>query len=524
MATKAEGIAELERRQKLALEQGGEQRVARQHSNGRLTARERVDYLLDEGSFVEIGMLAHSDRPEVGEGAAADAVVTGAGTIDGRKVVLIAIDSTVFGGSNGRIGLRKQGHMNYLAEKKGVPLIVLGDASGGRIPDMLEDTFAEVNGLYEGEVVFGLRHGRVKIPRITAIMGNAYGDPSFYGAASDYVCMTRTSAMGLAGPAVVLGATGVRLSDAELAGPEVVANESGLVHAVFEDDEKCLDAVRRFLSFLPLNSTLVAPVDQEWKDPEISAESLYTIVPDAFNRAYDVREVIRAVVDGGSFFEVHEDYGRAVVGGLARMEGRPVVVVANQPIYQAGVADDQAILKTKGLVTLATNFDLPIVFLQDLPGAMVGPDVERRGILRAAIDLLRVVSLSSVPKVTVILRKAYGFGWVLFGGYPSGADYVVAWPNAEINFMAPDTGAIVLHNRKLQEIRQRDGDEAAEAFFKEASSELHRSSEAWRPASRAALHDIIRPEDTRRAILRGIFIGESHIDQRGHGAQPPKIT
>lgn len=513
MVSKEEANAELQRRRDNAFAQGGTERVRRHHDSGHLTARERIALLLDEGSFREIGMLAYSDKPEVGEAAAADAVVTGIGTVDGRKVVVVAIDATVLGGSNGRIGLRKQAHMNYLAETKGIPLVVLGDKSGGRVPDMLEDTFAEVNGLYEGEVVFGIRHRNVRIPRVTAIMGTAYGDPSFYAAASDFVCMTHDSAMGLSGPPVVEGAIGARITDLELAGPNVVADSSGLVHAVCADDAACLEAVRNFLSYLPMNATLEAPHDPAWAPPSRDPMDLYDIVPDEFNRAYDVRQVIAAVVDEGSFFEVRARYGKAVVVGLARVEGRPVVIVANQPMYMAGVADDQALSKTRDIVDLADGFGLPIVFLQDLPGVMVGPEVERRGILRQAMALLEVVSLSPTPKVTVILRKAYGFGWVLFGGYPSGADYVVAWPNAEINFMSPDTGAIVLHKRELARIRESEGEEAARVWLKERAAEMHRTSEPWWPASRAALHDVIFPEDTRKAILDGLFIGQSHITQ-----------
>lgn len=259
MISKSDAVNELERRRALALAQGGPERVARHHQRGALTARERVALLLDKGSFREIGMLAYSDVESIGESAAADAVVTGVGALDGRPVGVVAIDATTLGGSNGRIGLRKQGHLNYLAESKGIPLVVLGDASGGRMPDMLDATFAEANGLYEGETVFGLRHRRVRIPRVTGIMGTAYGDPSFYAAASDYVCMTAGSSMGLSGPPVVEGATGVRVSHAELAGPDVAAKCSGLAHAVAESDEACIANLKRFLSYLPTNSTLVPP-------------------------------------------------------------------------------------------------------------------------------------------------------------------------------------------------------------------------------------------------------------------------
>lgn len=239
--------------------------------------------------------------------------------------------------------------------------------------------------------------------------------------------------------------------------------------------------------------------------------SLYAIVPDDFRRAYDVRRVIAVVADSESFFEIHALFGQAIVGGFARLEGRPVVVIANQPMRQAGVANNDALEKAGQLIRLADSFGLPIVFLQDLPGVMVGPEVERRGILRQAIAVLDAISAADVPMVTIILRKAYGFGWVLFGGYPSGADYVVAWPNAEIGFMSPATGALVLNRREIERLREEEGDDAARDFTSRISGEFSRASEPWWPAGRAALHNVIRPEDTRSAILDGLFIGESRI-------------
>lgn len=506
-----EALAELERRRELALAQGGPEKVARHHARGHLTARERVNLLFDHGTFVEIGMFAHSDRPEIGESAAADAVVTGVGKIDGRKAVVVAMDATVLGGSNGRIGLRKQGHMNFLAESKGVPLVVLGDMSGGRIPDMLDETFAEVNGMYEGEVIFGLRHRRVRIPRVTAIMGTAYGDPAFYAGASDFVSMTADGAIGLSGPPVVAGAMGLKLTDAELGGPEVVAKQSGIAHAITADDESAIVALRHFLGYLPSNDTLLPPKAATWSEPDADPQSLTDLVPADFRRAYDVRAVINGVVDRDTFFEIAADHAKAVVTGLARVEGRSVMVIANQPKFRAGVADAAAMGKTRRAVSLAEDFGLPLVFFEDLPGVMIGPDSEREGILRHAIELLDAVTNATVPRVTVVLRKAYGFGWVLFGGYPSGADYVVAWPDAQVNFMAPATGAIIVNKKKLEEARAVGGEAAYRDLATKVASEMTEGSSAFRPAGRAALHSIIDPSKTRQAIVDGIFVGETLV-------------
>lgn len=508
---RAVAINELHRRRQAALEQGGEDKVARHHARGHLTARERVDLLLDPGTFVEIGMFAFSDVPDVGQRAPADAVVTGVGKIDGRKVVVVAIDATVLGGSNGRIGLRKQGHMNFLAESKGVPLVVLGDMSGGRIPDMLDETFAEVNGLYEGEVIFGLRHRRVRIPRVTAIMGTAYGDPAFYAGASDFVSMTANGSIGLSGPPVVAAAMGYKLTDAELGGPDIAAKESGIAHVVVEDDPAAIAALRDFLSYLPSNDTMPPPVFDDWQPPAIDPSQLVDLVPEDFRRAYDIRAVIEGVVDRDSFFEIAADHARAVVTALARIEGRSVMVVANQPKFKAGVADAGTMNKAQRAVGLAQDFGLPIVFFEDLPGVMIGQASEKEGILRHAIGLLDAVTNATVPRVTVVLRKAYGFGWVLFGGYPSGADYVVAWPDAQVNFMAPANGAIIVNKRRLDEAQRTGGDEAYKTLAAEVSAEMTEGSAVWRPAGRAALHSVIEPKETRQAVIDGIFVGESYV-------------
>jgi methylmalonyl-CoA decarboxylase subunit alpha len=230
VTTKEEALRELERRRALALGQGGKERIDRHHASGRMTARERLDMLLDQGSLREIGLLAYSDNPTVAEKAPADAVITGIAMIDGRRVAVLAIDATVSGGSTGRIGVRKQAHIHYLAESKGIPLIVLGDASGGRLPDLLEASFAELGGTFEGDDTFGFRHRRARIPRVTAVLGPSYGDPSFYAANSDLVIMTPGSAAGVAGPAVVLGATGLTISNDELAGYEVAGKRPRAPH------------------------------------------------------------------------------------------------------------------------------------------------------------------------------------------------------------------------------------------------------------------------------------------------------
>lgn len=507
--SKEAAVAELERRRALALGQGGPDRVAAHHAKGLLTARERIAALVDSSSFVEIGQLAHSDRPEVGERAPADASVTGVGTIEGRKVCVIAGDATVLAGTTGKVASRKQGQIMSLAARKGFPLVMLGDANGGRLPDLLGSDFAASAGTDEGEHFLGIRVMEDRIPRATAILGNAYGDPAFWAASSDFVSMTAAGSVALSGPALVTASTGAAATHAELGGEAMTARTTGVVHRVEPDEHAAIAAIVRFLSYLPSNATRSAPVSAP-VGPGTSSEALSGIVPDRGRRGYDVRRVIDAVVDAETFFELRPTYGRSMVVGLARVEGQPVGVLANQPKFRGGVLDAQALRKAIGLVDLCTAFGLPLVFLQDLPGVMIGLDAEREDITGRVVELFTALARSPVPKVTVVLRKAFGFGYIAMGGPALGTDFVVAWPNAEIGFMAADNAVRVVHHRRIAETRAAEGEAAAEALANELEREMHSAFSPFTAASLAVIHDVIRPEETRRAVVDGLFVGTGY--------------
>ena len=413
--TKAEGVRELERRRALALALGGPERVAAHHMRGRATARERIAMLLDENSFVEFGMLAHSDRPEVGERAAADAAVTGVGTVDGRKVAVIANDATVFAGTTGRVGARKQGQLMSLAARKGYPLVMIGDANGGRMPDLLGSDFGAPVGGDEGEHFLGIRVMEDRIPRVTVILGNAYGDPVFWAGSSDLVVMAENCSLALSGPSLVGSSIGAETTHEELGGPDMTVRTTGLVGRLEPTESDALTAVRRFLGYLPSNATRTAPLAAA-RPPRTPGENLHAIVPDRGRRGYDMRNVLDAVVDEDSLLELHAEFGRGLVAGLARVEGQPVGILANQPKHLGGVLDAPEIQKATRLVDLCSAFGLPIVFLQDLPGVLVGVDAERRRVAPSLIELYTTIARSPVPKVTVVIRKAFGFGYIAMGG------------------------------------------------------------------------------------------------------------
>jgi len=507
--TKEEGLRELERRRANALAMGGPERVAARAASGRLNARERVALLVDDGSFVELGMLAVSDREEIGERAAADAVVTGVGTVDGRKVCVIANDATVLAGTTGRVGSRKQGQIMSLAGRKGYPLVMLGDANGGRLPDLLGSDFAASAGGDEGEHFLGLRVTEDRIPRITAILGNAYGDPALWAGSSDVVLMAEGCSVALSGPSLVGSSTGAATTHEELGGAAVTVKETGLVTLLEPTEEATIARIRELLSYLPSNATHAPPVAPA-STPATAGEELLEIVPDRGRRGYDVRRVVDAVVDADSFLELHPQFARSVVVGLGRVEGRPVGIVANQPKFRGGVLDAPAATKVHRLVDLCDGFGLPLVFLQDMPGVMIGVESERLAIAQKLLGLYIAVARSRVPKVTVVLRKAFGFGYMALGAASMGTDYVVAWPNAEIGFMAAGNAVSVLHHKRLQETLATEGPEAAAALAAELEVDVHSAFAPWQAATQSHIHDVIRPQDTRQAVVDGLFVGSGY--------------
>jgi acetyl-CoA carboxylase carboxyltransferase component len=507
--TKAAGVAELERRRALADAMGGPERVATHHASGRLTARERVAGLVDPSSFVELGRLAHSDRPEVGERAAADASITGVGTVEGRKVGVIANDATVLAGTTGKVGSRKQGQIMSLAARKGYPLVMLGDANGGRLPDLLGSDFAAAAGGDEGEHFLGVRVTGDRIPRVTAILGNAYGDPTFWAGSSDFVVMVKGGSVALSGPSLVGSSTGAASTHAELGGEKISARTTGLVHRMVDTEPAAFAAIRAFLAYLPSNATLPPPAAPPAAAATPGAD-LYEIVPDRSRRGYDVKKVIDAVLDAGSFFELHDVWARNLVVGLGRVEGRAVGVVANQPKFRGGVLDADAIVKATRFALLCEGFGLPLIVLQDLPGVMIGLEAERLGVAQKLIALYTAIARSTVPKVTVILRKAFGFGYMALAGPNMGTDYVVAWANAEIGFMSADNAVQVVHHKRIRAALEHEGEAAAQELARVLEIEMHNAFAPWTAATQSHIHDVIAPEETRQAVIDGLFVGSGY--------------
>ncbi len=495
----AEALAELQRRRETALAMGGPERVERHHDSGRQTVRERLGALLEEGSFYELGLLAQPERQQ-SRPAPADAIVTGFGRIDGRGVAVIGIDATVLAGTTAQVNMRKQTRIAELAGRAGMPLIFLADADGGRIPDVMGWRFSGLP--FDFRTFLAAPEGFPAVPRVTAALGPCFGDAALHAAGADFVVMTEQAAVALSGPPVVAGAIGEDVDPAELGGPKV-ATSSGLVHHVAADEAEALAAVVRFLSYLP-DSAACAPPLAAAAAPSREAEQLLRLIPSEPRRAYDMRKVLQAIFDGDSLMPWAPRWGASLLTTLARLDGVPVGVLASQPMQRAGVLDADALAKSLAFVHMCDTFGLPLIFMHDVPGLMIGTQAEQSGIVRAYERLVARLSRVRVPRIGVIVRKSYGGGNFAMSGRPTAPDLMLAWPTAELGFMAPATGVSTVYRRRLAQVAEEQGQQARDALRSELESEWMHESEPWEAAAHIHLDAIIDPRETRRHLSEGI--------------------
>jgi acetyl-CoA carboxylase carboxyltransferase component len=492
---------ELTRRREEALAAGGPEAVEKIRASGRQTARERVEQLIDPGSWYELGMLAEpelrrEDRPTTGDG-----IVTGLARIGGRKVAIIAIETTVLAGTTAPVNMRKQNRVAEWAGQKGLPLICISDNDGGRLPDLLGWRFSGVP--FDFSTFLQSPPGCPAVPHMTAVLGPSFGDAALHAAMGNFVVMQRDASVALSGPPVIRAAIGEDVDATELGGPIVAAETSGSVHMVVEDERAALDALRRFLTYVPDSAALPAPVAPP-VEPKRDAERLRTLVPAEPRRGYDMRKVLECIVDADSLFHWGERYGRSLITALARIEGQAVGVLASQPMQRAGVLDVPALRKEAMFIDLCDTFNLPLVFFQDVPGLMIGTDAERGGILQGYEGVVTRLSRATVPKIAVVVRKAYGGGHIALGGRPVKPDLLFAWPSADMGFMAPDTGVRTVYRRRLERVLEEEGREAHDTLVAELEAEWAAQAAPWEAAANIILDDVIQPEDTRRTIAMGI--------------------
>ncbi|MFM8238296.1 MAG: acyl-CoA carboxylase subunit beta [Actinomycetota bacterium] len=510
-------LGDLAERRARALAMGGPAAVDRQHALGKLTVRERLDLLCDAGTFVEYGLLADHMDPVLGDRSlAADGVVTGLGAVDGRPVAIAAYDFTVLAGTMGDVGEDKVARMRALAVERRMPFVWLLDSAGARIRSSSGSEFAGAGALFREQVAMS-----GVVPLVAAVLGHCAAGTAYIPALADFVPMVRgTSSLALGGRHLVKAAVGEDVSEEEMGGSAVHTRVSGVADLEAADDAECITFVRRYLSFFPQHNGEPPPRRPSSDPVDRRAEELYGIVPTAPRRAYDVRRVVRAVVDDGDVLWIKPEWARNLVTGLARIDGQPVGVVANQPMVLGGALDVDAADKAARFVWLCDAFGIPLVFLHDVPGFIVGSVVERQGIIRHGAKMLYAVSEATVPKISVVMRKSYGAGYFVMNGLAYEADYLVAWPSAEIAVMGPDGAVNIIHRRTLEAI----GDETARAARRlELAEEIRANIDPYVAAGRALVDDVIDPADTRAAIARGLRLaaGKRIVrPDRKHGVPP----
>ncbi len=509
-------VDDLTARKEQALGLGGPDRVERQHSLGKLTVRERLELLLDPGTWVEYGMLA--DHMDAGLGdryLAADGAVTGIGEIDGRKIAVAAYDFTVMAGSMGTVGENKIRRMRHHAISQRIPMVWLLDSAGARIQSTSGSSFAGAGDLFREQVAMS-----GVVPMVAAMLGHCAAGTAYIPALADFVPMVKgTSSMALGGRHLVKAAVGEDVSEEEMGGSAVHTKISGVADLEVPDDATCLEIVRKYLSYFPSHNQEPPPVRASTDPVDRRVEELYDIVPTAPRRAYDVRKVVTAIVDDGEVFWMKPDWAKNVVTGLGRIGGESVGFVANQPMVLGGALDVNAADKAARFVWLCDAFGIPLVFLHDVPGFIVGSAVEKQGIIRHGAKMLFAVSEATVPKISVILRKSYGAGYFVMNGLAYEADYIVAWPTAEIAVMGPDGAVAIIHRKTLEAVPEAERD----AKRLELAEEIRANIDPYVAAGHAQLDDVIDPADTRAAIARGLAVSrDKRVDRpwRKHGVLP----
>lgn len=517
-------VKELTTKKERVLQMGGPEEVARQHKAGKLTARERIELLFDRGTFTEIGILAHhqSTTADMKERhTPADGCITGYGKIQGRLAACVAYDFTVMAGSIGYVQERKVDRLRELALKEKIPMVWLLDSAGARIQELAGSQFAESGKLFYDQVkMSGF------IPQVAAMMGPCAAGTAYIPALADFVPMVKgTSSMALAGPPLVKAVIGEDITTEELGGSKIHCEISGVGDLEVKDDKECLQVVKEYLSYFPSNCEQKPPrrgaggMGSEFDESgdDTVDESILTLLPDSSKKPYDMYKVIEKLVDGGKLLAIKPNFAKTVITGLARMGGYPIGIVANQPMVLGGVLDVDSADKAARFINLCDAFNIPLLFLQDVPGFMVGSKVERQGIIRHGAKMLYAVSRASVPKLTIVIRKAYGAGYYVMCGKGYEPDGIVAWPSAEISLMGAEGAVNIIFRKEIEAAADKDKarQELVERYQKEISLE--------KAAAGAYIDDIIDPRDSKKWVIRMLELTENksiHWPKRKHGVSP----
>ncbi len=495
---------------------GGEEKIARQHEQGKLTARERLALLIDEGTFTELGIHGRphfSQRAMEGKEAPADGVITGYGKVDGRLTAVCAYDFTVMAGSMGMTGEIKVTRLRELALTKRIPFVWLLDSAGARVQEAAGSVFAGSGHLFREEVIMS-----GVIPQVAALMGPCAAGTAYIPGLADFVPMVKgRGSMALAGPHLVRAAVGEDVTQEELGGSRVHCRKSGVGDMEVESDEECIARIKQYLSYMPQNCEERPPLRSTNDPAERGDDDLLDVLPESNRKPYDMYEVIKRIVDDGEYLDLKGLWAKTVITCFARFGGRPAGIVANQPKQLGGILDNNSADKAARFINLCNAFGIPLVFLQDVPGFMVGTKVEAEGIIRHGAKMLHAVANATVPKITVITRKAYGAGYYVMCGRAYEPDLIVAWPSAEISVMGAE-GVVEIAFRKVVEEAEDPAAKRAELI-----EGFRKTFDVYVAAGNDLIDDVIDPRETRLTICRGLEMAENkHVERpwKRHGVVP----
>ncbi len=483
-------LEELEERRLKAIHMGGAEKIKKQHDKGRYTARERIERLLDPGTFMELGMFAHSDWPGMADKTPADGLILGYGKIDGRHVGIVANDFTVLASTNARINLKKALQFKtQVKDRLKIPLIWLGEAGGARMPDcqgskgVMSLTGGDLNGLMPEYTHFR------KQPFIFAAMGECYGVADFEACLADFVVQVKGTGISISGPRALERAIGQTYSAEEMGGWDIHSRKTGLVDQVAEDEDHCFEIIREYLSFMPSHSGELPPKGPIPETANEPLEDILTLLPENRRRAYDIHRIIECIVDNGKLFELKPGLGTMMVTCLARINGEVVGIIANNPMVNVGATDTCGLDKLTSMLCLTDSYNIPLVFLHDTPGHFVGKNAELNKVSAKVINAMQALFQVTVPKISIIIRKSYGQAHGNMCGAGSGPDFIVAWPTAEMGFMDPMiAGDVVFGN-------------LPEAERKEKINEMIGDLSPYPAAGDYYLQDIIDPRQTRNYLI-----------------------
>ncbi|HST54615.1 MAG TPA: acyl-CoA carboxylase subunit beta [Solirubrobacteraceae bacterium] len=509
-------VEELHERRAQARLGGGEEKIAKQHERGKLTARERLALLIDDGTFSELGIHGRphfAQRMMDGVNAPADGVITGYGKVDGRMVAVCAYDFTVMAGSMGMTGELKVTRLRELALTKRIPFIWLLDSAGARIQEAVGSLFAGSGFLFREEVVMS-----GVIPQVAALMGPCAAGTAYIPGLADFVPMVKgRGSMALAGPHLVRAAIGEDVTQEELGGSRVHCRKSGVGDMEVADDADCIEQVKRYLSFMPQHCQERPPLRPVSDPIERMDEGLLDVLPESNRKPYDMYDVIARIVDDGDWLDVKGQWAKTLITCFARFGGRPAGIVANQPKHLGGILDNDSADKAARFVNLCNAFGIPLLFLMDVPGFMVGTKVEEAGIIRHGAKMLYAVANATVPKITVITRKAYGAGYYVMNGRAYEPDLIVAWPSAEISVMGAEGAVEIVMRRQVEEAEDPDAKRA------ELIAEYKKIIDVYIAAGNDMIDDVIDPRETRPVICKALEMAENKRIERPwkrHGVVP----